>query len=39
MKVSEDELIGEMKGGRKAVVIAIAIGIIAVIAIVIMMAR
>jgi eukaryotic-like serine/threonine-protein kinase len=39
MKVSEDELIGEMKGGRKAVMIAIAVGIIAVIAIVLMMVR
>ena len=36
-KVSEDELIGEMKSGRKAVMIAIVIGIAAVIAIVVML--
>ena len=38
MKVSEDELIGEMKSGRKIVMIAIAIGIVAAIAIVVMLA-
>ncbi len=36
-KVSEDELIGEMKSGRRVVMIAIAIGLIAAIAIVIML--
>jgi serine/threonine-protein kinase len=37
-KVSEDDLIGEMKSGRKVVMIAILIGIAAVIAIVVMLA-
>jgi eukaryotic-like serine/threonine-protein kinase len=37
-KVSEDDLIGEMKSGRRLVMIAIAIGVIAAIAIVIMLA-
>jgi eukaryotic-like serine/threonine-protein kinase len=36
--VSEDELIGEMKGGRKAVMIAIVIGLAAIVAIVVMLA-
>ncbi|HEY1816959.1 MAG TPA: protein kinase [Kofleriaceae bacterium] len=38
VKVSEDELIGEMKSGRKLVMIAIVIGICAAIAIVVMLA-
>ena len=37
-KVSEDELIGEMKSGRRVVMIAIAIGVIAAIVIVLMLA-
>ncbi|HEY1552556.1 MAG TPA: serine/threonine-protein kinase [Kofleriaceae bacterium] len=37
-KVSEDELIGEMKSGRRVVMIAIAIGVIAAIAIIVMLA-
>jgi hypothetical protein len=37
-KVSEDELIGEMKSGRKVVMIALVIGILAAIAIVVMLA-
>jgi hypothetical protein len=38
VKVSEDELIGEMKSGRRLVMIAIVIGIAAAIAIVVMLA-
>jgi eukaryotic-like serine/threonine-protein kinase len=37
-KVSEDELIGEMKGGRRIVMIAIVVGVIAAIAIIFMLA-
>src|SRR5205085_6600950 len=38
-KVSEDALVSEMKGGRAPILIAIAIGVIAIIAIVAMIAR
>jgi hypothetical protein len=38
-RISEDALIGEMKGGRKVVLALIAIGIVAVILIVFLIAR
>jgi hypothetical protein len=38
IKVSEDELIGEMKSGRRLVMIAIVIGLAAAVAIVVMLA-
>jgi hypothetical protein len=38
-KVSEDALIGEMKGGRGKVLIAIAIGVVALVLLIALIAR
>ncbi|MEO6772819.1 MAG: serine/threonine-protein kinase [Kofleriaceae bacterium] len=39
MKVSEDALIGEMKGGRSKVLIAIALAVIAIVVLIVLVAR
>ena len=38
-KVSEDALIGEMKGGRSKVLIAIAIAVVAIVLLIVLVAR
>jgi hypothetical protein len=38
-KVSEDALIGEMKGGRGKILIAIAIGVVALVLLIVLIAR